>query len=73
MIKKGILQGWKMVVSSLFLDNYKTNGSNHYDKLETTETDEAISWSIVGKSNHYDKLETTETMGYPPLVFYVIV
>ena len=38
MIKKGILQGWGKVVNSLFLDDYKINGSNHYDKLETTET-----------------------------------
>jgi len=26
-----------MVVNNLSLDDYKTNGSNHYDKLETTE------------------------------------
>jgi|GEM_PF-2700348 hypothetical protein len=60
MIKKGILQGWKIVVSSLFLDDYKTNGSNHYDKLETTETCSYSLTVFFMLSNHYDKLETTE-------------
>ncbi len=35
--------------------------SNHYDKLETTETLKSESGKYLLASNHYDKLETTET------------